>query len=290
MRFNEALVFVGIGVAVGLSCSGRHQSSATAQPPSAAVVGSSGLTARDEGGPDPGAPAWCSLVKGDPNASCSPSGAPVFLPDVDAAIDELVQKRPELFDLKRVVGEKGYRVLSTEPFYLGVAAILQTKGLCAGWDLSELQVKSSQTHSEQYDLMLSNGHIRRGAASYRTTCTPASFPLDPADVIERVRVGFYSIQCEGERIPPRNGEGLLPVDCTGFVTATPKKKDESDVDRRIHGPEITWELEQAGESVSIEDFPKVDFNKLLRGRDPGEFRLCATVQTHRGCLSGKVIE
>jgi hypothetical protein len=82
----------------------------------------------------------------------------------------------------------------------------------------------------------------------------------------------------------------LPVDCTGFVTATPKKKDESDVDKRIHGPEITWELEQSGESVSMEDFPKVDFNKLLRGRDLGEFRLCATVQAHRGCLSGKVIE
>jgi hypothetical protein len=176
MRVNEGIVLVFIGVAVCLSCSDRHESSATAQPPSAAVAGSSGLSAKDDGGPAPGAPAWCSLVKGDPNASCSQSGSPVFLADVDAAIDELVQKRPELFDLKRVVGEKGYRVLSTEPFYLGVAAILQTKGLCAGWDLSELQVKNSQTHSEQYDLILSNGHIRRGAASYRTTCSPASFP------------------------------------------------------------------------------------------------------------------
>jgi hypothetical protein len=118
---------------------------------------------------------------------------------------------------------------------------------------------------------------------------PASFPLTPAQVIHRVRVAFYSIRCADGRTPPRNGEGLLPVDCTGLVTATPKKKDETDLDSRIHGPEILWELEQAGEHVTIEDFPDVDFNKFVRGRDPGDFRLCATVQTHRGCLDGTVV-
>jgi hypothetical protein len=283
MRVHEGVLFIAL--AASLSCSGRPEATTGAQAPSAAVAGSSGSSAKDDG-----APALCPLVKGDPNALCSQGGSPEFLADVDAAIDELVQKRPELFNLKRVVGGNGYLVLSTEPFYLGVAAILQAKGFCAGWDLRELQVKNSQARSEQYDLIMSNGHLRRGIGSYRATCSPANFPLDPADVIARVRVGFYSIQCEGGRVPPRNGEGLLPVDCTGFVTATPKKEDDSDVDRRIHGPGIAWQLEQSGEYVSVEDFPKVDFNKLLRGRDPGEFRLCATVQTHKGCLHGKVIE
>jgi hypothetical protein len=283
MRVHEGVLFIAL--AASLSCSGRPEATTGAQAPSAAVAGSSGSSAKDDG-----APALCPLVKGDPNALCSQGGSPEFLADVDAAIDELVQKRPELFNLKRIVGGNGYLVLSTEPFYLGVAAILQAKGFCAGWDLRELQVKNSQARSEQYDLIMSNGHLRRGIGSYRATCSPANFPLDPADVIARVRVGFYSIQCEGGRVPPRNGEGLLPVDCTGFVTATPKKEDDSDVDRRIHGPGIAWQLEQSGEYVSVEDFPKVDFNKLLRGRDPGEFRLCATVQTHKGCLHGKVIE
>jgi hypothetical protein len=211
MRVHEGVLFIAL--AASLSCSGRPEATTGAQAPSAAVAGSSGSSAKDDG-----APALCPLVKGDPNALCSQGGSPEFLADVDAAIDELVQKRPELFNLKRVVGGNGYLVLSTEPFYLGVAAILQAKGFCAGWDLRELQVKNSQARSEQYDLIMSNGHLRRGIGSYRATCSPANFPLDPADVIARVRVGFYSIQCEGGRVPPRNGEGLLPVDCTGFVT------------------------------------------------------------------------
>ena len=39
----------------------------------------------------------------------------------------------------------------------------------------------------------------------------------------------------------------------------------------------------------MNDFPGVGFNKFLRGRDPGEFSLCATVQSRRGCLHGRVI-
>ena len=66
------------------------------------------------------------------------------------------------------------------------------------------------------------------------------------------------------------------------------KDDDSDVPKQIHGPDIVWELEQTGNQVGAEDFPNVAFNKVLRGRDPGTFRLCATVQTHRGCLDGVV--
>ena len=47
-------------------------------------------------------------------------------------------------------------------------------------------------------------------------------------------------------------------------------------------------LEAAGWSVSIDEFPAVALNRVLRGRDAGTFRLCATVQTHRGCLDGEV--
>jgi hypothetical protein len=208
---------------------------------------------------------------------------------VDAAIDELVLQRPELFDLKRVVGENGYLVLDPEQFYLGVAGNLQAKGFCAGWDLKELQVKNDQAYSEQYDLILSNGHIRRGAGSHQATCQPASFPLEPAEIIDRVRVGFYSIQCEDGRTPPRNGEGLLPVDCTGYVTATPKKADDTDVDARIHGPEIEWQLVSHGGRVIVSNYSDIPFNKVVHGYSPGDVSLCATVQNHQGCLSIKVI-
>lgn len=288
MRIRCSIALMAL--AAGVSCSERPESGAP-RPLASAIVGSSALRARDEGPSVPLTPAICPLGKGDPDAACADGGSPELLELVDAAIDEVVQKRPELFDLERVVGRNGYLVRNPEGFYLGVVEALQAKGLCAEWDFGTmLNVKNSQGRSERYDLLLSNDHIRRGEGSYRASCSPASFPLDPAQVIHRVRVAFYAIQCDDGRTPPRNGEGLLPVDCSGFVTATPKKKDETDVDKRVHGPEILWELEQAGEPVSLEDFPKVDFNKVVRGRDPGDFRLCATVQTHRGCLDGTVVQ
>jgi hypothetical protein len=288
MRAHGTIAFVAM--AVSLACAGGHGPAGEAQPSSARVTGSTGVGAKDDGPPLTEPPAACSAGQGDPDAACADGGAPMFLANVDAAIDDLVAKRPELFDLKRVVGQNGYYVFDHDAFYLGVAERLQAQGLCAGWDLQELQVKKDQDHSEQYDLILSNGHIRRGLGSYRASCSPASFPLLPSQVIHRVRVAFYSIQCEDGRTPPRNGEGLLPVGCTGFVTATPKKKDDSDVDKRIHGTEIEWTLEQEDGQVVVNDFPKVDFNKIVGGRGAGAFRLCATVQTHQGCLNGTVIE
>jgi hypothetical protein len=273
------------------SCSGRPDPSGASRPLDTSVAGPTTFRAKDLGLPSPSpSPAVCTIGKGDTDAACSDGGAPELLAEVDAAIDALVLQKPEMFDRNRVVGQNGYLVLDPAGLYQGVAAILQAKGLCAEWDFEALQVKNSQDRSERYDLLLSNDHIRRGAGSFRGTCTPASFPLQPSEVIARVRVAFYAIQCDDGRTPPRNGEDVLPVDCTGYVTATPKKKDETDVDKRVHGPEILWELEtDGGDLVTMEDFPKVDFNKVLRGRDPGGFRLCATVQTHKGCLNGTVV-
>jgi hypothetical protein len=286
MRLYETIVFAA--VAASLSCGGPKGSDGEAPASSSAVAGPSGFSAKTD--PSPAPPAVCVPAKGDPSAHCDDGGLPLYLEQVDAAINDLVLKQPKLFDLERVVGSNGYYVFDADGFYLGVAAALQARGLCAGWDLNHLQVKSDSSRSERYDLILSNGHIRRGAGSYRSSCTPADFPLEPADVIERVRVAFYSIECEDGRTSPRNSEGVLPADCTGFVTATPKKKDDTDVDKRIHGPEITWTLEQADEQVTVEEFPKVPFNKVLRGRDLGAFKLCATVQTRQGCLYGQVVE
>jgi hypothetical protein len=287
---TRSLSFI-VALVASVSCSGRPEPSGASRPLDSGVAGPTMFRAKDLGLPSPSpSPAVCTIGQGDPDATCLDRGVPELLAEVDTAIDALVLQKPELFDRERVVGTNGYLVLDPAGFYQGVAAILQAKGLCAEWDFEALQVKNSQARSERYDLLLSNDHIRRGAGSFRSTCTPASFPLTPAQAISRVRVAFYSIQCDDGRTPPRNGEDILPVDCTGLVTATPKDKDDADVDKRIHGPEIVWELETDGaEPVEVEDFPNVAFNKFVHGRDPGGFRLCATVQTHKGCLNGTVV-
>jgi hypothetical protein len=285
MRIPKRLTFV---LLASVSCGGGGPEASREAAPASPVSGPTGLFHVASDGVPVELPAFCAIGTGDPRAHCDQRGTAELWPAVDAAIDELVAKRPALFNLERVVGPKGYYVLSHDEFYLGVAAILQAQGICAQYDFRVLQVKNSQAKSEQYDLVLPNGHIRRGPVGLTASCAPASFPLDPAVVIDRVRVAFYAIQCEDGRTPPRNGEGILPTDCSGYVTATPKKSDDTDVHKQIHGPDIVWELEQTGNQVSIEEFPNVAFNRVLRGRDPGTFRLCATVQTHRGCLEGVV--
>jgi hypothetical protein len=234
----------------------------------------------------------CPLGKGSVKTTCSRSALGRFFPQVDAAIAQAVQQRPELFDLTRKVGENGYLVRDVEGFYEEVARLLQAAGLCARYDFERilLQVKDSNTESEDYDLVLSNGHLRRGEGSYRSTCTPSAFPLDPQDIIDDIRVAFYSIECRDDAPPPRNGEGKLRMECVGIVTATPKKADNTDVHERTHGPDIKWKLTQIDDYVEIFEFPNQPFNMYVKGLDPGGFTLCATVQGITGCLNGVVLE
>jgi len=213
-----------------------------------------------------------------------------FGADVDAAITLLTQQRPEIFDLTQQVGEGGFKVLMPDEYYAGVIKNLEAKDFCAGYDLVELQVKNSSSFSEQYDIMLASGHVRRGAGAYRATCSPPSFPLDPEDLIDHVRVSFFQIRCIPGVTPPRNGENKLLMGCNGDVTATPKDKDGHDVDARIHGPRIDWTLTQELPVVHEDDFPGVAFNKTLTARGLGHFQLCAIVKGVRGCLNGEVFD
>jgi hypothetical protein len=101
---------------------------------------------------------------------------------VDAAIDTIVLEQPELFDLNVEKGEftGQYRVLDKEGYLDGVVEELRKMGLCSQrseFDFEIVQAKENNDLSEDFDVYLADGHIRRGAASYRQTCTPAAFPL-----------------------------------------------------------------------------------------------------------------
>ena len=53
--------------------------------------------------------------------------------------------------------------------------ILLAKGVCARWDGEELNVKTNNVSSENYDILTAKGYMRRGDGSYRVTCYPAYF-------------------------------------------------------------------------------------------------------------------
>ena len=99
-----------------------------------------------------------------------------FLFEVNAAIDEVVRKHPQLFDLDDVRGAGGYFVKDVDAYYRQVVAEVQARQLCATVDGGgEIAVKKTNDFNDQYHIVISDGHIRRGEVSYRATCYPAWF-------------------------------------------------------------------------------------------------------------------
>ena len=117
----------------------------------------------------------CSLAPSNsPDAPCSMQ-TPAFLGQVDKAITQLTQQQPSVFDFNNKLCENCYYVNNEAAYVAGVIKNLNAAGLCALYDGEELAVKNSNSFNEQYDILLSSGHIRRGGGSYRSTCSPSWF-------------------------------------------------------------------------------------------------------------------
>jgi hypothetical protein len=242
-------------------------------------------------GPPPLLPSLeaCPIGVGVYYTTCNRTN-PLLLGDVESAIDESVNDYPTMFDQDDVAGPGGFRVLDPDGFVTAVVGNLRRAGFCADYDGAEVQVKNTNDFSEQYDILLSSEHIRRGNGAYRSTCNPAAFPVNPAQAIAAIRVAFYAMACpETVTTLPGLNTGVLYVGCVGNATATPKDALGEDVPARIHGPDIEWEVRRGeGDIVEVNDVRDQPFNKRIRGLQPGDFQVCATVQGVEGCLNGRV--
>jgi hypothetical protein len=99
-----------------------------------------------------------------------------FLSAVGTAIDKVVREHPEYFDFNaRQPGEGWYKLTNVSAYDTAVAEALKAQGLCARHDGEELVVKGTNTLSEHFDISTSEGNVRRGDGSYRSTCYPAAF-------------------------------------------------------------------------------------------------------------------
>ena len=99
-----------------------------------------------------------------------------FLSVVDAAIDQVAQEHPEVFNLAgRQPGEGWYEIADVARYDLYVMEAIKAKGFCARHDGEELVVKKENKWSEHFDISTSEGNVRRGDGSYRSTCYPAAF-------------------------------------------------------------------------------------------------------------------
>jgi len=110
----------------------------------------------------------------NPNAPCSMQ-SPSFLGAVDKAITQVVDQQPSLFDMNQKTCENCYHVRNEDAFVSAVMKNLNAAGYCTYYDGEELAVKNSNSFNDQYDILVSSGHIRRGAGSYRSTCNPSWF-------------------------------------------------------------------------------------------------------------------
>ncbi len=237
----------------------------------------------------------CPIGKGSLTPACQKL-SPRLLDEVEAAIDRLVREHPEIFNRADEDGANSgqYRVLKADAYLDGVISNLRAAGLCAErtMDRERIVAKATNDFSEEWDVLTSRGFVRRGRYSYIHTCTPASFPVDPRDVIGYVRTGFFSFECLPGVVAPYYGERRIPVGCDGFVTATPWTHDNQKVPAWIHGPDVEWDLRVGADVVRVDpDFRFGNpFNKVVRPTGVvGRFVLCATVLGTEGCLNAQTI-
>ena len=233
----------------------------------------------------PGTPGSCTSGYGAPDATCTKQD-PKLLADLEITLDTLLATHPQLFDINSEVGPGGYKVLDQLALEAAVVGGMTARGYCAEVHGGELQVKNSEQFSETYTLLRPSGHLAR-ASGYHGTCTPAAFPLNPTDVIARVRVAFYEMRCGKEVTEPPRFNAIY-TGCRGTLTASPKDKNDDDVPAYIHGPAIQWEVESGQQAIMLEDYPGTDFNMFVTGTERGEFRICATVQLVRSCMNGQI--
>jgi hypothetical protein len=178
-----ALAAIGAISLLAMSCGGGSSPSSSTPPttvPSTPVA----TPPPASGGGDAFSQLNCPFGKGDANAKCE-RRSPALLNDVEAAMDALVKQKPQIFDLNDEAspGTRAYRVLDKNAFAEGLVFNLRAAGLCSERDgddalLETIKVKNASDFSEDFDVLLSSGHMRRGAGAYRQTCNPSSFPVE----------------------------------------------------------------------------------------------------------------
>jgi hypothetical protein len=106
---------------------------------------------------------------------------------MESAMDLLILQKPQIFDLNDEYspGTKAYKVLDREAYMEGLVANLRAAGLCSELDpddalLETVRAKDEPGFSEDFDVLLSSGHMRRGNGMYRQTCNPSAFPVERA--------------------------------------------------------------------------------------------------------------
>ncbi len=102
-----------------------------------------------------------------------------------------------------------------------------------------------------------------------------------------VRVGLFGQSCPAGTTAPSNGSRSIIKGCVGFMTATPKDPNGTDIPAAIHGPSCAWRSDGSIDLSPAENA----FNQDARCPDVGSSTVTATVKNVVGnvgieCLLG----
>jgi hypothetical protein len=123
------------------------------------------------GGGGPSAPQSCAPAHETGNQRCPREGRSDFLGVVESAYDTLIDEHPNWF---RRDGGVYFVKIDDMDWAWAVVDAIRRKGYCAGMYAEEVSVRTSRAYSENFDVLISTGAIRRGEGAYRSTCYPAS--------------------------------------------------------------------------------------------------------------------
>ena len=124
--------------------------------------------------PPPPTAGSCGLPPSNPSSPVCTDESPQLYAEVDAALDAVTERYPELFDFNDTKCDNCYYVKDPRRYIDEVMKQLNRQGLCTAGNYEEVGVKSSNEFSEQYDIILASNHMRRDG-SYRGVCRPAIF-------------------------------------------------------------------------------------------------------------------
>jgi hypothetical protein len=118
----------------------------------------------------------CTLPRGTGSGTnCPRYEEGDFVVAVDAAIDRVIAKHPEYFNVNDKIGTGQPKIVNPNAYLNAVPQELEAAGYCSIFDGEEIAVKNTNNYSEQYHVWYSSFYVRRGGGAYRATCTPAWF-------------------------------------------------------------------------------------------------------------------
>ena len=160
------------GVVAGLALAGALMvACGSSTPATPATPTTPGVSVSPTPTPAPPVGFVCPLPPSSNEANYCPKLPAKLGAQMNAAIDQVLIKRPELFNFNDMLGGNP-KVLDRQKYHEAVKLELEAQGVCTKIELEEMAIKTSNDFNEQWNIWTSSGYVMRKIV---TTCIPAWF-------------------------------------------------------------------------------------------------------------------